>query len=202
MAERQVRFGAVALILIGMALLAGVGIGLWLGRGSGSGSPPPLPEGGPTAAIPSADRVFYPERKVRLNEPAPDFALPTGEGTRIQLASLRGKVVLLNFWATWCPPCRAEMPVLESAYRRYGDDGFVVLAVDVGETAEQVRAFREEFGITFPTVLDPGPVADAYGVLGIPTSFFLDREGVVRLRWSGPVDEGLVRQKVEELLNR
>lgn len=117
---------------------------------------------------------------------APDFSLTDMEGNTIRLSDLRGQRVLLNFWATWCPPCRAEMPDLQSAYVKYKESGFAVLAVDFRETKEQVKKFQQAYGITFPIVIDDtGAVALTYGVRGIPSSFFISRDGMVVLRYPG-----------------
>jgi peroxiredoxin len=118
--------------------------------------------------------------------PALDFSLQTVDGQTIELGDYRGQVVLLNIWATWCPPCRAEMPDLEAYYREHKMDGFVVLAVNSGESAETVAAFLEEQDFTFPVLLDPdGEVMSGYKVRGLPTSFFIDRGGIMRDLWSG-----------------
>lgn len=118
--------------------------------------------------------------------PAPDFALQTVDGQMVKLGDYRGQVVLLNTWATWCPPCRAEMPDLEAYYREHKVDGFVVLAVNSGESTETVTAFLEEQDFTFPVLLDPdGRVMSEYKVRGLPTSFFIDRDGMMHNIWSG-----------------
>jgi len=120
---------------------------------------------------------------------APDFALLTPEGGRLVLSDFRGKTVVLNFWATWCPPCRAEMPELQAAWEeRQSSEDFVVLAVNLDETPFEVNRFFEDFGLTFPVVLDVGgSVADHYGVRGLPATFFIDPAGVLRSKNLGPV---------------
>jgi peroxiredoxin len=121
---------------------------------------------------------------------APHFTLSDLEGRPVRLADLRGKVVLLNFWATWCPPCRAEMPSMEGAYRAYRDRGFTILAV-AGDRqgAPVVAPFMREYGLTFPTVLDvTGAVAARYRVRTIPTTLLLDREGRIVAREVGARD--------------
>lgn len=126
-------------------------------------------------------------------ELAPDFALLSADGERIALSDFRGKTVVLNFWATWCPPCRAEMPELQAAWEERGADGgddgdLVVFAVDFDETASEVNGFVDEFGLTFPVALDGGgAVAEHYGVRGLPATFFIDAEGVLRSKNLGPV---------------
>ncbi|UYN89303.1 MAG: redoxin domain-containing protein [Anaerolineales bacterium] len=109
---------------------------------------------------------------------APDFALPGLDGEQVRLSDLRGQRVLLNFWATWCGPCRQEMPAIQARYN-HGD--FAVLAVDFGETRQQVQNFVTEIGVDLPIVLDAdGSVQELYRVRGYPTTFFIDTKGVIR----------------------
>lgn len=122
--------------------------------------------------------------------PAPDFTLPTLSGGPIRLSELRGKVVLLNFWATWCVPCRTEMPSLEALYQRYQDRGLEVLAVnlDMLSTAG-VEAFVQEGGVTFRIALDPSwSTARNYRVVGLPTTYLIDRGGNLVVREVGERD--------------
>ncbi|AEJ61576.1 alkyl hydroperoxide reductase/ Thiol specific antioxidant/ Mal allergen [Spirochaeta thermophila DSM 6578] len=113
--------------------------------------------------------------------PAPEFMLPLLEGGQVSLSDYRGKVVLLNFWATWCPPCRMEMPSIETMVRALKGEDVVFLAVDVQEQRSQVSSFIKENGYTFPVLLDAtGQVARMYAVSGIPTTYFIDKEGNVR----------------------
>ena len=126
---------------------------------------------------------------VEVGEPAPDFALAAPDGEVMRLSDFRGQTVVLNFWATWCGPCRAEMPELQRVYEERSAAGdLVVLAVNVQESAGAVEAFFEEFELTFPTVLDAqGEVTEEYGLLGLPGTFFIDADGVLRSRVLGPV---------------
>jgi peroxiredoxin len=122
--------------------------------------------------------------------PAPDFELTTSDGQVIRLKDLRGKVVLLNFWATWCPPCKAEMPDLNALQQKYGADrDFVVLGVNDEESAADVAAFAQREGITFPLLLDPeGRVIEKlFDVRYLPTSMIIDREGNIRDTWRGQI---------------
>jgi len=135
---------------------------------------------------------------------APDFALPGLDGAAFRLSDYRGKVVLLNFWATWCPPCRAEMPSMEKLYQVYRDRGLVILAVsgDRGGKAV-VESFVQERGVTFPILLDPAnEVFAQYGVRGLPTSYLLDRQGRVVSAEAGARDwnSQAARQVVGALL--
>ncbi len=137
----------------------------------------------------------------RVGHPAPDFSLLTPEGEPLSLSGLRGQVVLLNFWATWCPPCRAEMPALQDAYDRFKGEGFVVLGVDQFELPQQVGRFLSTFGITYPNVIDEtGQVSRAYGVFSIPQTFFIDREGVVQKIVPGPLNLPQIAAEVGALL--
>jgi thiol-disulfide isomerase/thioredoxin len=149
---------------------------------------------------PAGDRP--PPRPVTF--PAPDFTLPTLSGEAIRLADLRGKVILLNFWATWCGPCRAEMPVIEALYQRYKDRGLEVVAVnlDILSTAG-VAAFVQEVGVTFRVGLDPSwSIARAYRVLGLPTTYLIDRAGHAVVREAGARDwlDGVSQLAVEGLV--
>lgn len=133
---------------------------------------------------------------------APDFTLKTTDGGAISLSSLRGKVVLLNFWATWCPPCRAEMPDLEALQRHYGaDHEFVVLGVNNMEGADEVAAFAQRQGITFPLLLDAdGRVgAKLFGVRYLPTSLIIDRDGYIRDVWQGQIAREAMLARLEKV---
>lgn len=109
---------------------------------------------------------------------APPFDLQTVQGESWALDAQRGQVVLLNFWATWCAPCRTEMPLLQAAADRHAEAGLLVVGVNFDETAEQVGAFAAELELEFPQLLDPGGVVqELYGVRGYPTTAVIDREG-------------------------
>ena len=114
--------------------------------------------------------------------PAPAFRLADVGGVSRTLENLRGSVVLLNFWATWCIPCRDEMPAMERLHRAYREQGLTVLGVNFKESAREVRAFLEKLGVSFTTILDTdGAVSGTYRVRGLPVTFLVDREG--RLLW-------------------
>jgi thiol-disulfide isomerase/thioredoxin len=114
-----------------------------------------------------------------INRPeAPDFSLERLGGSETSLSSLRGKVVFVNFWATWCGPCRIEMPSMERLYNQIPKDRFEILAVDLRESPDIVAEFVNELGLTFPILLDSqGRTGAIYGVRGIPTTFLVDKEG-------------------------
>ena len=137
--------------------------------------------------------------------PAPDFSLPTPEGKTVALTQLRGKVVFLNFWATWCPPCRVEMPSMERLYKEFKDQGLVILAIDMGESPKLVSRFMSEFRLSFPALLDVDMrVAALYRVRGIPATFLIDRNGrmvgaaVGPRDWASPEAKALIRLLLEQ----
>jgi peroxiredoxin len=121
---------------------------------------------------------------------AADFTLPDLDGTPHRLSDYRGKVVFLNLWATWCPPCRMEMPAMERLYRRLRERDFVMLAVSADEGGrDAVAPFVTEMGLTFPVLLDPqGRLSPRYGVTGYPETFIIDRNGQVVNHTIGPAD--------------
>jgi peroxiredoxin len=117
---------------------------------------------------------------------ASGFTLEALDGTEVSLSEYRGNVVLINFWATWCPPCRAEIPDIQEAYQARENDGFVVLGVDVEEAREAVAPFVEAMGMTYPVLLDEGgQVLKMYRAIGLPMSVILDQDGVIRVRHVG-----------------
>lgn len=130
------------------------------------------------------------QRRTRTGFPAPDFTLPDLGGRSHRLSDLRGRVVFLNVWATWCPPCREEMPAMERLYRRFRNRDFAMLAVSADEDgAAAVGPFVEALGLTFPVLLDPdGLVVRRYGITGFPETFIIDRQGQVVHHVVGPAD--------------
>lgn len=133
--------------------------------------------GGPDPAV---------ARGIGLGNLAPNFQLTTLDGQEASLEDYRGSVVLVNFWATWCPPCVEEVPTLEAAYRARQADGFVVLGVNFQESAEQIKPFVEAFDVTYPIMLDTnGQVMKTFRASGLPISLLIDREGVIQVRHTG-----------------
>lgn len=170
------------LILLGGGLLAGIVMAVLTVVGGRSVSQGGMGSERPIIPTPIPDLV---------GQVAPDFTARTPEGELVTLSHLRGSPVALNFWATWCDPCRAEMPELEEARIRYTD--LVVLAVNAGETAEDVQAFMSELGLTFPALLDPrGEISDLYGAKFLPTTVWIDAGGVVRGKHIGVLTQALI----------
>jgi len=135
---------------------------------------------------------------------APDFALPRLSGEALRLSSLRGRVVLVNFWATWCKPCEEEMPAMERLYRALEPEGLELLAVSVDDTREVVEAFQEERGLSFPILLDPERrVSRLYQTFRYPETLLVDRDGVVVERYVGPRDwdDPLYAERLRRLLD-
>ncbi len=125
--------------------------------------------------------------------PAPDFALPDIAGQTIRLADYRGKPVILNFWATWCPPCLAEMPTLQRAHDLLAGDGIAVIGINVGDAADAIKAFLSTTPVSFPLLMDADTeIAQRYPVIGLPTTFIIDPQGQLvysatgELEWDAP----------------
>ncbi|MGE5618840.1 MAG: TlpA family protein disulfide reductase [Sphingomonadaceae bacterium] len=153
------------------------------------------PAGGPSSG------AARPDVGPRVGNLAPDFSLKGLDGQTVRLSELRGKPVLVNFWATWCPPCRQEMPDLEKVYQRYRDEGVVFLGVNKEEDAETVRKFVEQNRYSWTFLLDSdGKVGNSYWVSGIPTSYFVDREGIVRDIHIGILNVSLLEAKLGKIL--
>lgn len=136
--------------------------------------------------------------------PAPYFELKTLEGESVKLSDLRGQAVLVNLWATWCPPCRAEMQSLEEMHQEYKEQGFVVLAVNMTQQDDPsaISPFAEKLALTFPILLDEtGAVAKAYQMQSLPSSYFIRRDGMINeVVIGGPMSEALLRTRIEEIL--
>jgi peroxiredoxin len=121
---------------------------------------------------------------------APDFELENINRELVQLSEVAGHPVLINFWATWCAPCRLEMPAIQDRFESYRNEGFEVIAVNFDESSEQVHAFADELGLTFSLLLDPGgKIQRAYKIRGYPTSFFVDSSGIIRVLHIGVMTE-------------
>jgi peroxiredoxin len=128
--------------------------------------------------------------KPKVTEAAPDFHLPTLDGNLVRLADFKGKVIFLNFWATWCPPCIQEMPWMETLYRSLKGWEFEMLAVSIDEDGkEAVRPFMKKYSLTLPVLIDRDKkVAALYGITGIPETFIITKQGVIDFKIIGPQD--------------
>ncbi|MBI2165720.1 MAG: TlpA family protein disulfide reductase [Chloroflexi bacterium] len=142
--------------------------------------------------------------EVRVSpEPAPDFTLELFQDGTLTLSSLRGSVVMIDFWASWCPPCRQEAALLEAVYREYRPKGVEFVGVDVWDDPQEARAFIRKFGITYPNGIDgSGKIAIDYGVTGIPEKMFVDREGTLVQRFVGPMNESTLKEVLDGLLSQ
>lgn len=135
--------------------------------------------------------------------PVPDFTLQNVDGETVSLSDFHGQPVIINFWATWCGPCRVEMPEFQEAFTEHQQDGLIILGVNLTErdSVEAVPGFLDEFGLTFPVVLDAdGDVAEAYNVFGQPASVFVNKDGTVHELFYGPVNKTFIDERVEQLL--
>jgi peroxiredoxin len=152
------------------------------------------------ASVGSAGQIPSP----REGFPAPDFTLETLGGDAATLSAHRGKVVIMNLWASWCGPCRAEMPALQKVYAAHRERGLEVLAVNstFQDRESDAQAFAQEFGLTFPVLLDrDGAVSQRYLLRALPSTFFIDRQGVIRsVVFGGPMSEAVIESKIEGLL--
>lgn len=132
---------------------------------------------------------------------APEFSIAALGGQPVSLSDLRGRVILINFWATWCVPCRAEMPALQAAYEEHSARGLVVLAINEKEDADSVAQFADEVHLTFPILLDlDGTLANRYQARALPTSFFIDREGMIQAVSFGEMKRAYIETEIATLL--
>ncbi len=136
-----------------------------------------------------------------MGESAPDFTLVDLEGNQVSLSDFRGETVFINFWATWCPPCRAEMPEIEAVYQEYKDRDVVVIGVDILEPEDTVRQFVEKGGYSWVFVMDStGEVSRNYAIGAIPTSIFVDRDGIIRAVNIGAMTKRVMESRLAEAM--
>lgn len=170
-------------------------------RGGGSST---ASDGTGIVELPAAKNPTGKPVSTEVGRAAPDFLLSTADGGQLRLSDLQGKPVLVNFWASWCVPCRQEMPDIVKAYDANASAGFVVVGVDLQENVEQIRTFAQEFGMKFPIVIDRrGSVAAAWRIggpiKGIPASYFLDERGIVQGRVYGPMTAEVLAQNLRTI---
>jgi peroxiredoxin len=176
---KQFRLVSSAILLLGL---------VWIGISS------TLPGTASTAGIPAPQAGFL----------APDFTLPSLDGSELSLSEFQGKAVLVNVWASWCSPCREEMPAMERIFKEYEEMGFTILAVNAAnqDNRANAEAFVEEMGLTFPILFDTdGYVYEQYQIMALPSSFFILPDGSIQeVVFGGPMAEALLHTRVETLL--
>jgi peroxiredoxin len=150
-------------------------------------------------AEPSYDLSAIP---VKMDYPAPELSLTDMNGNPSSLVDYRGKVILVNLWATWCPPCKEEMPAMETFYRKHTADGFMIVAVNDGDPTPDVVKFVADYGLTFPVWLDPTYIATekAFKTMNLPSSFVINGEGRIVLSWVGGVNLRTLEQYVTPII--
>jgi len=149
-----------------------------------------------------SSRTDFSTVPVRVSLPAPDLTLLDTQGVSSSLVEYRGQVVLVNLWATWCPPCKEEMPALQSFYDKHRDQDFVVIAINDGDPKKDVLQFVKDYRLTFPVWLDPAYIAteQAFKTMNLPSSFVIDRNGTIRLQWVGGISRKMLDQYVSPLI--
>ena len=186
--KSSVNILVIALIGIGLIALGGLAMAYLLRSDAGAAELPEKYE----SAIP-----------VEVDYPAPELSLTDLEGNPVSLADYSGKVVLVNNWAFWCTPCRAELPILERYYKEHKDQNFVVLGIDAGSDVEDVVYHVKLFKLTYPIWLDPKTEAlRAFRNNGLPNSYVIDANGQVRLAWTGAINRETLEKTVTPLLEK
>lgn len=155
----------------------------------------------PDSQIEGAARINGEGREVAVKpHSATNFSLQAYGGETISLSGLRGKVVVLNFWSSWCPPCKDEAPVLERVWQRYKDKNVMLLGVNVWDKGPAARQFLLEQGITYPNGAPTAPVAAEYGLTGIPETYVIDPKGMVVRHWNGPLSDSELTELIASAL--
>lgn len=176
--------------LLPVIVITAIVAAVWWLESRNDGDVSPTGERYGPVELPAALRQAGLDVKAEEGALAPDFLLGSLDGSELRLSDLRGRPVVLNFWATWCAPCRKEIPQFVDAYDRFREQGMVVVGVNMQEGKSIVRPYAEDFGMDFPIAIDvDGEVGDAYRLLGLPVTYFIDREGIVRSVFTGPFEE-------------
>ncbi|MFN2367012.1 MAG: peroxiredoxin family protein [Desulfurivibrionaceae bacterium] len=158
-----------------------------VGGGSGCSREEKSSRGSEAAKTPSPVDGREAFSVARWGQPAPDFELLDIEGNLWKLSELKGQVVFVNFWATWCPPCREEMPAMQELYEAMPDDRFKMLAILNNDDPNLAAIFAEKNGFEFPILVDPASeIGNAYGITGVPETYIVDKEGILRQKYLGP----------------
>jgi len=187
--NKQSRLKILSLMLVGAGLLIFGAVALVI-----LPNPNPVPE----PMVEQTDQGIMP---AEMDEAAPDLVLVDLEGSEVSLEDYRGQVVLVNNWATWCPPCRAEMPILEAYYQDHKDEGFVLIGIEAGEPADEVEEFVENYGISFPVWLDPESKAIiGFRNMALPSSYVINPDGMIVLAWTGAVTLNSLEEYLTPLL--
>jgi peroxiredoxin len=153
-----------------------------------------------TSGNPSSDYTVVPRA---VNFPAPELTLNNLAGEKVSIADYKQQIVLINNWATWCPPCKSEMPTLSKYYEEHRDHGFILFGIEAGEPKEEVESFVEEYGLSFPILLDPNSKSlIAFHNDNLPSSYVIDHEGNVILAWTGPINKAMLEKYVTPLLEQ
>jgi len=174
------------LILAGLGIITLIAVGLILSSNQGE-------------AVENIDALTFPP--VEVNQPAPELTLFDLDGNEVSLTDFQGEVILVNNWATWCPPCREEMPEFKAYYDKYKDQGFQVVAIEAGEPEAEVRNFVEQAGLDFVILLDPeNKSLITFQHNSLPNSFVIDRKGNLRLAWLGAINGPTLEKYVTPLL--
>lgn len=203
--RRRAWSGVLRSVVLPLGILAVILGGLWYWDSRGDGGSIADDERFGTVELPADKNPTGKSPLTEVGRAAPDFLLEKPEGGTLRLSVLQGKPVLVNFWATWCPPCRAEMPELVAAYGRHQDQGLVIVGINLQEPDDMVLNFAGEFGIRFPLVIDrEGELADVWRlggpIQGIPTSYFIDETGVIRDFFYGPLNEKTLEERLAKIL--
>ncbi len=139
----------------------------------------------------------------KVNFPAPELVLNDLNGNKVNIADYHQQIVMINNWATWCPPCKAEMPTLDGYYKAHSEQGFMLFGIDAGDPTKEVASFVEEYGLTFPILLDPNTksLIDFHND-SLPSSYVIDHNGNVILAWTGPISQDMLEKYVTPLLEQ
>lgn len=193
-----------------------VALALWIAVALGACAPQPTPTPVPTntplpptatpvpaAAMTAAPTLVQPTPPPppQIGKPAPDFTLESLDGGQVALSDFHGTLVMLSFFATWCPHCQAETPHIVKLYNELGPEKLQVVAVSLGETRDKVEAYRQEYNVPYPLLLDPqGLSANLYYVQSIPLNVFIDADGLILSGYGGELDEAQLREILAELI--